>query len=186
MTKKPRENRIPIMMSDDELNAIDDWRFAMRIGTRAEAVRRLCQVGLFLGSQVETITDNVSDLSDATSALENQAFEIWRHVASPVLPGDVLNREAVVKTLETLIENISEVGGGIEHLSQVLTALYVSIVGIANLDRDEAKKKTTEAMTELNETLEKLHDLRSKMKENRRAMSEVGYRPKRNDTGDEQ
>ncbi|NVP55989.1 hypothetical protein [Mycoplana rhizolycopersici] len=43
---KPRENRVPIMMSDAELKAIDDWRFANRVATRSEAVRRLCQIGL--------------------------------------------------------------------------------------------------------------------------------------------
>lgn len=42
----PRENRIPIMMSDAELNAIDDWRFRNRVATRADAVRRLMAVGL--------------------------------------------------------------------------------------------------------------------------------------------
>lgn len=39
-----RENRVPIMLSDDELTAIDDWRFANRIGTRSDAIRRLCQI----------------------------------------------------------------------------------------------------------------------------------------------
>lgn len=43
---EPRQNRIPFMMSDAELSAVDDWRFANKIGTRAEAIRRLCQIGL--------------------------------------------------------------------------------------------------------------------------------------------
>lgn len=46
MAKKPRENRVPIMMSDEELTSIDDWRFANRVATRSDAVRKLCQVGL--------------------------------------------------------------------------------------------------------------------------------------------
>lgn len=46
MAKKPRENRVPIMMSDDELQLVDDWRFANRVATRSEAVRRLCQIGV--------------------------------------------------------------------------------------------------------------------------------------------
>jgi hypothetical protein len=43
---KPRENRVPIMMSDEELTAIDDWRYANRVATRSDAVRRLVQVAL--------------------------------------------------------------------------------------------------------------------------------------------
>ncbi|MBM3091593.1 hypothetical protein GFB56_12280 [Ensifer sp. T173] len=46
---KARENRVPIMMSDDELKLIDDWRFTNRIATRSDAIRRLCQLGLALG-----------------------------------------------------------------------------------------------------------------------------------------
>ncbi|AVA21584.1 hypothetical protein [Rhizobium sp. NXC24] len=42
---KPRENRVPIMMSEDELKTIDDWRFGNRIATRSDAIRRLCQIG---------------------------------------------------------------------------------------------------------------------------------------------
>lgn len=43
---KPRENRVPIMMSDDEIQRIDDWRFDNRVATRSEAVRQLCSIGL--------------------------------------------------------------------------------------------------------------------------------------------
>lgn len=46
MAKKPRENRIPIMMSDEELTAVDDWRFENRVATRSDAIRRLCQIGM--------------------------------------------------------------------------------------------------------------------------------------------
>ena len=42
---KPRENRVPIMMSDEELQAIDDWRFKNRIATRSDAVRKLTKIG---------------------------------------------------------------------------------------------------------------------------------------------
>lgn len=41
-----RKNRIPIMMSDAELKAIDDWRFERRIGSRGDAIRQLCEIGI--------------------------------------------------------------------------------------------------------------------------------------------
>lgn len=43
---KPRENRVPIMMSEEELQAIDDWRFNNRIATRSDAVRKLTKIGI--------------------------------------------------------------------------------------------------------------------------------------------
>lgn len=44
--REPRKNRIPIMFSDSERDEIDAWRYANRIATRADAVRRLCKIAL--------------------------------------------------------------------------------------------------------------------------------------------
>jgi hypothetical protein len=41
-----REQRLQIMLTDDELKAIDDWRFERRMPTRASAVRELLRRGL--------------------------------------------------------------------------------------------------------------------------------------------
>lgn len=46
MTGLRREQRLQIMLADDELTAIDDWRFARRMPTRASAVRELLRRGL--------------------------------------------------------------------------------------------------------------------------------------------
>lgn len=59
---KPRENRVPIMMSDDELTAIDDWRYENRISTRSDAVRRLVQIGLRLDRHFDALLENLNDL----------------------------------------------------------------------------------------------------------------------------
>ena len=41
-----RETRIQIMLSDEELAAIDDWRFQQRMPSRAAAIRELLRCGL--------------------------------------------------------------------------------------------------------------------------------------------
>ncbi len=41
-----REQRLQIMLTESELSAIDDWRFARRMPTRAAAVRELLKRGL--------------------------------------------------------------------------------------------------------------------------------------------
>lgn len=43
---KRRTNRVPIMLSDDELSAIDDWRFMNSVATRSEAIRQLAELAL--------------------------------------------------------------------------------------------------------------------------------------------
>lgn len=41
-----RGERLQIMLTDDELKAVDDWRFKIRMPSRAAAVRELLKRGL--------------------------------------------------------------------------------------------------------------------------------------------
>lgn len=41
-----RLQRLQVMVADEELSAIDDWRFKSRMPSRAAAVRELLQRGL--------------------------------------------------------------------------------------------------------------------------------------------
>lgn len=41
-----RTEKIQIMLDDDELSAIDDWRFDNRLPSRAAAIRELIRRGL--------------------------------------------------------------------------------------------------------------------------------------------
>ena len=41
-----RETRLQIMLDEDELAAIDDWRFKRRMPSRAAAIRELLRLGL--------------------------------------------------------------------------------------------------------------------------------------------
>jgi hypothetical protein len=73
---EPRENRVPIMMSDDELKAVDDWRFANRAATRSAAIRHLVALGLAHASEsplytiwLDSIRENTVDLMWQSVAL---------------------------------------------------------------------------------------------------------------------
>lgn len=46
MEPEPKDIRLPIMVTQREAKAIDDWRFENRVPTRAEAIRRLIALGL--------------------------------------------------------------------------------------------------------------------------------------------
>ena len=41
-----RDERLQIMLTEDELAALDDWRFGRRMPSRAAAVRELLRLGL--------------------------------------------------------------------------------------------------------------------------------------------
>ena len=46
MSDLTRGERLQIMLADDELQALDDWRFQRRMPSRAAAVRELLKRGL--------------------------------------------------------------------------------------------------------------------------------------------
>jgi hypothetical protein len=46
MGELSRGERLQIMLSDDELAALDDWRFDKRMPSRAAAIRELLKRGL--------------------------------------------------------------------------------------------------------------------------------------------
>lgn len=46
MTDLTRQERLQIMLTEDELQALDDWRFNKRMPSRAAAVRELLKRGL--------------------------------------------------------------------------------------------------------------------------------------------
>lgn len=46
MTEERKSVRVQLLLSPSELAAIDDWRFANRIGSRGEAIRVLTRAGL--------------------------------------------------------------------------------------------------------------------------------------------
>ncbi|MCG4258025.1 hypothetical protein [Acetobacter senegalensis] len=46
MADELKTERVQLMMTPSEVKAIDDWSFDSRIRGRAEAIRRLIQLGL--------------------------------------------------------------------------------------------------------------------------------------------
>lgn len=86
MDKKPRENRVPIMMSESELKAIDDWRFENRIATRSDAVRRLCQLGLHVAADIPRGLELAIAASESAVALK-----------SAVAPNDIPGRQKEIE-----------------------------------------------------------------------------------------
>jgi hypothetical protein len=49
-----RGERLQIMLTDEELAALDDWRFARRMPSRAAAIRELLKRGLSADGFAET------------------------------------------------------------------------------------------------------------------------------------
>lgn len=108
MSKAPRENRVPIMMSDNEVASIDDWRYRNRVATRSDAIRRLCQISLALDAQSSQLYTHSGKLNEAVGQLISTKGEMFSG-AEPVdleklgkLMDDVF-RHAIDLSLDTAV-----------------------------------------------------------------------------------
>lgn len=74
MADSARGERLQIMLTDDELKALDDWRFERRMPSRAAAVRELLKRGLaaegFNVAQPGSKSHDFGLLDDAASDLD--------------------------------------------------------------------------------------------------------------------
>jgi hypothetical protein len=68
-----------LLMAPSEVEAIDTWRFANRIGSRGEAIRRLVQSALFFDDRADamhSIADQImaklQPMTDMTDSLERE------------------------------------------------------------------------------------------------------------------
>ena len=44
--EQPKNQRIALLLAEDEVKAVDEWRFANKIASRNEAIRQLVALGL--------------------------------------------------------------------------------------------------------------------------------------------
>jgi hypothetical protein len=65
--------KFQMMMSPEEARILDEWMFANRIRSRAEAIRRLCKIGLA-----------GSDIRSAEIEAENRAYERAASLTDPL------------------------------------------------------------------------------------------------------
>ena len=64
-TLSKRTEKLQLMLNDEELRAIDDWRFAHRLPSRAAAIRELLRRGL-----------GASEFEDPPAALASGRFSV--------------------------------------------------------------------------------------------------------------
>lgn len=180
---KPRENRVPIMMSEAELQSVDDWRYANRIATRSEAIRRLCQMGLLTGGKLEVLTEEMLEISNKLMVIDDRALNVWTALANPVTKDEKVDREAVANAVLPIIQDVDDVVAAIDEIAGVLMTLYAGATGLIQPDLDEGKRMTEISVKEINDNLERVRKLRADMIASRKEMEKYGYR-KTDETGE--
>jgi hypothetical protein len=66
--------RLQMVITEDELTAINEWQHANHIASKSEAIRRLCQIGLRSLRHMEGLGEAIYRASDQVSHINEQ----WR------------------------------------------------------------------------------------------------------------
>lgn len=101
---KPREKRVPIMMSEEEMTAVDDWRFANRVATRSDAIRRLCQMGIAFHEKGAAVLSLVAEDMNRLADLQDAQADILK----PLPEGTEISREHALQLAAASLEACSE------------------------------------------------------------------------------
>lgn len=148
---EPKDKRIPIMMSDSEVEAIDSWRFQNRIATRSEAIRRLCQIGLLVDvllPEGERYRSAVSESILTATSAANSLIDLRNFLkGSDKSRSDKLNED--IERLATILEAASNLHNFTHDLHG-----KTAIIKDADFDEDahsSSQKKLSELARQLRE-----------------------------------
>jgi hypothetical protein len=126
MTDDKKTLKFQMMMSPNEAQALDDWMFRNRIRSRAEAIRRLWQMGMVIDSHLsDLIRHNAEAISTAGPAIDALRSQI---------PEDApVETQAAANGMKLALLDY------IKKQSFVILGLYAQIAPLTGLpDTDEA------------------------------------------------
>lgn len=127
--EQKKTERLHMLISPAELDAIDDWRFKSRLGTRAEAVRRLVQIGLRFEEALPAIDDAASGLAQAGDSLVNRFY--LRAERPPDLSDEAKKAmramRKVMRQAQDLVEAVASVEIQRDHLTDAGASLEVAL-----------------------------------------------------------
>lgn len=169
MTDDLKTIKFQMMLSPSEAERIDEWGFSNRIRSRAEAIRRLCQFGLFSQGTL----DDVSSLLTSSVEWHETAKRIRTEVES-------IEDNDVNKDIRTFGADLSAIYGNV--------ALHAAINLISDLqDRRDKLAKVASVEDAILEALKKEPDLQDYEKQFENFMAEWKsmhgdrpFRPKKN------
>ncbi|MBY3590591.1 hypothetical protein HJA87_11950 [Rhizobium bangladeshense] len=150
-----RENRIPIMFSEEELADIDEWRHNNRIATRADAVRRLCKIALFAEQELEQVVDNASAGVDVLSNHSYQLHEVFRLIINRETYGMTFDRDQLWDVFKLAREQADVAEEGIRGLHTMLVTIYNAIVALVEARSIRgAQRKSQEVIDKANAAID--------------------------------
>ncbi|MBB4250872.1 hypothetical protein [Rhizobium sp. BK008] len=164
--EEPKTIKFQLMLSEAEAKAIDDWGFAYRIRSRAEAIRRLCTSALELDAHANAI-------DEAFGALETQSFSFVERVREVSRHTDPRKNDRLALLATRSSENIFS---ALNDLTIDLDAALGAALAIRTADTlDKAIEVLRENRRRLQEVSKALADRRAKARAERERLRYVDF-----------
>lgn len=170
--KKPvdelKDQRVPIMMSEDELKAIDDWRFDNRLPSRGEAIRRLCQIGILTDNELEPIADLAVETMNFVGNEIGAARSDFRTLVNEQTADALFTQQELNEALSAGIERHFDTLQYVESLTELVITLYNAILPITEADTVKRGVEHSKSVIEkANETFAFSAERRKQTEDNR-------------------
>lgn len=86
MAKEKKTLKFQMMMSPEEAEVLDDWMFRHRVRSRAEAIRRLCQIGMIHERSNDELSKNVTRHNQYADLKGKELSELLeKHPVDPII-----------------------------------------------------------------------------------------------------
>lgn len=160
---EPRDRRIPIMFSEEELADIDEWRHNNRIGTRADAVRRLCKIALFVDEQLEDLVDTASDGIALLSQQSEEMNAAFRAIMNRSTIDMSFDRDQISDVLQLAGEHANTAEDGLQGMQSTLVTMFNAIAALVDTKNIKtAQRKYLDVIDKANAAFEEAQSNRAK------------------------
>jgi len=139
--------RLQMVITEDELRAIEDWQFENRIASKSEAIRRLVQIGLRVDRELELIFRPLVAATDAAWQMDGDWNEVFE---DPIADRDLAyyamrTATALGDGFPQMLEQIVDANNRLIDLSVELTELQGDDLTAAIKKADAARKDAADA-----------------------------------------
>ncbi|MBB5702119.1 PAS domain-containing protein [Ochrobactrum daejeonense] len=154
--------RLQMVITEDELKAIDEWRFANKIENRSEAIRRLCQVGIEVDSDLDEATDLIDE---ALKIAEAHWDEMREDVHAQAKEGNTNDPSFIL--LRERMGAAHSIYERLDQLHVLLISMYNRITPIIDERKiSEGLNKSTEVKAKFKEIIDQMNDRIRELEEN--------------------
>jgi hypothetical protein len=130
--------RLHIKITSDEIEAIDDWRFAKRVPSRSEAVRRLIQIALAADA-------GSSDIAERGSKLLKELRNVERNTRRLFDEPGVTQEEIMERRKEIISSSYDSIYEAIKNFMDAVISVDLQQMNFSSGDDyGEAVKRSVE------------------------------------------